>query len=181
MCCVIFFKKWNKIKLDGASLSMKNLLQYKIIIIFLLVIIVSGCVAVTDSRLSGKWRSNLELTTKYNEEHAILTQKQKKVFSQLFGHMEITYSSPNKCGVFMPKLKIGSESKAFELDEIKETGEYKILYKDEKVIVILDNGHISGESKTQTLHFVDETTYWVYVADSKFIDLHIREYFTKVE
>ncbi len=59
---------------------MKNLIQFKIAIIFLMVIINSGC-AITDSRLSGTWRSDLELTRKFNEEHVILTDKQKKNFT----------------------------------------------------------------------------------------------------
>ncbi len=158
---------------------MKNLIQFKIAIIFLMVIIDSGC-AITDSRLSGTWRSDLELTRKFNEEHVILTDKQKKFFSQLFGHMEITYLSPGKCEVFMPKNKIDNGSNIFEIDGFREIGEYKIIYKNENVIVFLEEDSSSGE-QIRTLYFIDNSTYWVYIGDSQLYNAHLREYFTKVK
>ena len=141
-------------------------------------IIVSGC-SVTDSRLSGKWRSNLELTTQFNEKHVILTEKQKKFFLQIFGQMELTYLSTGKCEVFLPKGKIDTGSKIIESDEYKEITGYKIIYKNENLIVVVyDN--LFGET-VKTLNFLDDSTYWIYVGDSGFFDVHIREYFTKVK
>ena len=161
------------------SLNMKNRLHYKIAITLILGIISSGC-AITDSRLSGKWRSDLELTTKFNEKHAILTERQKKVFSQLFGKMELTYSRRGQCEVFLPGGKIDTGSRVIESDESKRLSEYKILYKNDNAIVVLNEEALFGES-ISTLHFVDEDTYWIYVGESEFVNLHIREYFTKVK
>jgi hypothetical protein len=158
---------------------MKHRIQYNIIIFLWVATFLSGC-AVTDTRLSGKWRSNLELTTQYNEKHAILTEKQKKVFSQLFGQMELTYISSGKCEVFLPGGKIDTGSKVIDSEDFKYISEYKIIYKNEKAIVVLSEDSVSGES-IRTLNFVDDNTYWVYIGDSGMFDIHIREYFTKVK
>lgn len=107
---------------------MINLPRYKILIFVVIGIFLSAC-TLTDSRLSGKWRSNLELTTDFNEKHAILTERQKKLFSQLFGQMQLTYLSTDKCEVFFPKHKINNGRKIIESDESKEIVEYKILFK----------------------------------------------------
>lgn len=139
--------------------------------------IISGC-GVTDYRLSGKWRSNLGLTTEYNEKHAKLTEKQKSVFSQIFGSMELTYLSPGKCEVFRPSNTIITGSKEIETNDSKKIIDYKIIFNNKDVVVISYYDPIFGET-VRTLNFVDEDTYWLYGGDSGFFDFNIREYFTR--
>jgi hypothetical protein len=149
------------------------------LIALLNLIIISGC-ALKDDRLSGKWRSDLELTTNFNENHAILTERQKKLFSQLFGQMEVTYLRPGQCEVFMPKNKTDTGNKAIESDESKVVSEFKIIYKNENQIVILYNDCLLGK-KVSILNFDNDNTYWIYIGESGLFDTHIREYFKKIE
>lgn len=142
-------------------------------------IAIAGC-AVTDARLSGKWRSNLELTTHFNENNAVLTERQKKLFSQLLGRMEISYLSPGKCEIFLPRRKIDTGKKIIEFDESKEIVEYKVVYRNENTIVIAYVDSLFGKT-VRTLNYIGDMTYWIYVGDFGFFDIHVREYFTKVE
>jgi len=165
------FKLYNNMK--------KMLFLCRTAIILLIASAVSGC-GVTDARLSGKWKSNLELTTEFNEKHAKLTEKQKNLFSQIVGRMELTYASPGKCEIFLPRDKIEMDSRIIETNEYKMVMDYKIIYSNEDISVILYEDFLLGE-RLQTIHFVSENIYWVYVGDSLLSDIHIREYFTKEE
>jgi hypothetical protein len=156
---------------------MKRLFYFRITILLLVGVIISGC-GVTDYRLSGKWRSNLGLTTEYNEKHAQLTEKQKSVFSQIFGRTELTYLSPGKFEVFRPGNTIITGGKEIETIDSKKVMGYKVIFSNKDVVVISYDDPIFGET-VRTLNFVDEDTYWIYGGDKGFFDLHIREYFTR--
>jgi hypothetical protein len=145
----------------------------------LVIALISACTT-TDSRLTGKWRSNLELTTEYNEKHAKLSEGQRKVFSQMFGKMEVDYSTPGKCEVFLPRNRIHTDEKDIETDEFKEICEYKIIYRNQRSIVIVYNDPLQGEM-VRTINFVHEDTYWIYLGGNGFLDLNMREYFTRIK
>jgi hypothetical protein len=160
----------------------KDIMKIKIISsIFILVVVAIGLgCEKSDPRLSGKWRSNLELTREYYEKHAILTEKQKNVFSQLFGKMEVDYFTPGKCKIFLPEDTIDTGGKKIESDDYTEILEYKIIYQNKISVVMVYDDQLEGE-KARTLYFIDEKTYWIYVGDSNLTDINIREYFTKIE
>lgn len=138
-----------------------------------------GCTH-SDPRLSGTWKSNLELTTQYNKEHANLSKNQEMILSQLFGIMEITFQPNNTCELYFPKHNIQTEKKRYEHDESRSFGTYKLLFKDDKLAVVVFEDDKSDKS-VSVLTFVDDKTYWVYVGYSDRFDLHLREYFTKQE
>jgi hypothetical protein len=157
--------------------NMKRLFYFRITILLLVGATISGC-GVTDYRLSGKWRSNLGLTTEYNEKHAQLTEKQKSVFSQIFGRTELTYLSPGKFEVFRPSSTIITGGKEIESNDSKKVMGYRVIFSNKDVVVISYDDPLFGET-VRTLNFVDEDTYWIYGGDMGFFDLHIREYFTR--
>jgi hypothetical protein len=147
------------------------------IIIFAVINISLGCEK-RDPILSGKWRSNLELTREYYEKHTKLTEKQKKLFSQLFGKMEVDYSSPGKCKIYLPED--ATDGKKKESEDYTETLDYKIIYRNKNSVVMVYDDPLEGE-KARTFYFINDKTYWVYVGDSTLTDINIREYFTKIE
>ena len=157
---------------------MINNLPVKYIVLVIL-IIASGC-SLTDPRLMGTWKSDLELTTQYNKEHAKLSNKQVKVFSQLFGIMEITYRPNNTCEFYFPKHTIQTEKKRYEHDSSQGLGTYKVLFKNDKITVVQFEDD-NSKGSVSVITFVDENTYWVYVGDSDKFDLHLREYFIRKE
>ncbi len=148
-------------------------------IILAAVFIISGC-SKSDSRLKGKWRSNLKLTTEYNEKKARLTDRQKKAFAKMFGKLEINYFTPGKCEIFTPKEITNFETDNTEQEDTRGVLEYKIIYQNDKLAVLVYKDPLKRET-VQTYHFVNDNTYWIYLGGSGLADLNMREYFTKIE
>jgi hypothetical protein len=151
----------------------------KYLVLLVAILLASGC-SLSDPRLIGTWKSDLDLTKRYNKEHAKLSKKQEKAVSQLFGIMEVTYKPNKTCVLSFPKHTIQTENDIYECDSSKGVGTYKILFKDGNIVVVQfeeDN----SEKSASVITFVDENTYWIYVGGLNQFDLHLREYFKKMK
>jgi hypothetical protein len=130
--------------------------------------------------LTGTWRSNLELTQNYNNKYAKLTERQQNALSQMFGKMEVNYFEPGRCKIYLPKNTVHTEKKDYEFDGSEEVFEYEIIYRDDKVVVIVFDDPEAGKT-VRTINFTSCNTYWLYLGGGSIIDLNMREYFTKIE
>jgi hypothetical protein len=158
-------------------LKMKYRMLTKYLVLVVAILLASGC-SLSDPRLMGTWKSDLDLTKQYNKKHAKLSKKQEKAISQLFGIMEVTYNSNRTCVFYFQKHTIQAENDVYECDSSKSVGTYKILFKDDNIVVVQfeeDN----SEKSVSVITFVDENTYWIYVGGFYQFDLHLREYFKK--
>lgn len=159
--------------------TMRETATITISIVIIFLVFLSGC-KTTDPRLAGKWRSNLELTTQYNNKNANLSDRQKEALYQLFGKMEISYFANGSFEVYLPRNVVITGERTKTFDESREISKYKVLYANDKAVVTVGEDS-SGVEKVHVLHFTNDNTYWVYLGGGDLVDLNIREYFTKIE
>lgn len=151
--------------------------MYKTILLLLFVFGVPPATA--GDRLSGKWRSSLDLSRNFYEQHAILKPAQREFIEQLFGDLEVEYEA-GKVVTRSTSKKITIDGKEFDFHGATDESPYEVIFESGKKIVIktLENGHWVAS----TLVFVSNNVYWVYVGEGDYgSDLNIREYFVRVE
>ena len=89
------------------------------------------------------------------------------------------FETRSKCKFKLPEDTITDSNKEIKSDSFEEVCEYKILYKNNNIVVLKEDTPLMGETLT-LLHFVNDETYWVYLGDDEMSDIHIREYFKRV-
>src|SRR6056297_146727 len=153
-----------------------------------------------DPRLYGKWKSDLKKTMDFNSKYAGLTEGQIKNFKKIFGKLKVEYFENGTIKSFFPEYGNPDE---LTVDECQ----YTVIAKDSECVVIVDNSHLQEdaifkEELLKVIHFTDCAceddgkrhkgtnpcdcckTYWIYIDKHPIFrseNLHIREYFTKIE
>ena len=137
---------------------------------------IEGC------ELEGTWRSDRELTLDFIEEHVRLEDRKTKFLAQLFGRLEITFESGNYTEI-MPAFRLESKGEWSEIERTEERSSYKLLYCTEQIAVVQSVEMVTGNPLVLTYNFSDSGVMWVYLGniDTAFPDLHIREYFRRVD
>lgn len=146
------------------------------IIIFLLMATISH--AAPD--IEGKWKSDKAASMQFNQQYAILSANQKDFISQMLGNMIVAFDD-GTATLTMPALRIEKNGEETEYERFEKKGRYIIIGEDEDSIVLKLHGS-DGAATLMVYHFVSEDQIWIYVPSaSESIDLHIREYFSRMK
>ncbi len=161
-------------------------MRFTLVFIFLILFIISfsGCAHVTNSRpsnttdlrLYGKWKSDLKKTMEFNSKYAKLNDKQTDFFNKIFGQMIIEYREDGTVISYFPEIH---DTSKFSVEEYN----FSVVAKGAECVVITDPLYCE---LLQTIYFdlSDNETYWIYVNKHPIFradNMHIREYFTKIE
>lgn len=143
--------------------------------------------------LNGKWKSDIEKTIEFAKEHQEWSPQKEHAFRQLFGHMIIEYRN-NKATLTLLSHQVGEGETTVNTEEQILHSNFEVLYQGESSVTLLmhsdrflaENETLKSvgyeKSSTTKLHFnKDKNQYWVYLGDSGFLDLHGREYFSRIE
>lgn len=146
------------------------------IIVFLLLATISH--AAPD--IEGKWKSDKAASMQFNQQYAILSASQEDFISQMLGNMIVEFDD-GTARLTMPALQIKKDGRVSEYEGFEKKGRYIMVGEDEDSIVLKLHGS-DGAATLMVYHFVSEDLIWVYVPSaSESIDLHIREYFTRMK
>lgn len=130
-------------------------------------------------KLAGAWKSNWDLTRKHIIENAKITDDQMKIFAQLFGRLTVTHTDKEFI-MSAPKYTMKlSDGETTEVEAIHIASPMRIIGQTDSQVAVFATTEMEGEVIV-LFQFVDEDTYWIYVAHSNIVDLHLREYFTRV-
>jgi hypothetical protein len=130
--------------------------------------------------IEGTWKSDKAASMQFNQQHAILSPNQENFISQMLGHMIVEFKD-GVAKLTMPDINIQKDGRVTEYGGFEKKGRYVIMGKDEDSVVLKLHA-AEGTATLIVYHFVSEDQIWVYVPSaSDAIDLHIREYFTRVK
>jgi hypothetical protein len=151
--------------------------MYKTILLIIFVFAASPVAA--KDRLSGKWRSSLELSRNFYQQHAILKPAQREFIEQVFGELEVEYKG-GKVVTRSQSKKIAINGKQFYFHGTNDESSYRVIFESDNKVVI--KTHENGHWVASTLVFVSNDVYWEYVGEGEYgSDLNIREYFVRVK
>lgn len=128
-------------------------------LLVLTIALATGCSGARDTRLDGTWVSDRVTTVEYNR--GISPKMDWEKYSQLFGHLAMTYDATTATSEFQGKI----ERRPLHL--VRKNGDSVTA----KVWDDLDKKH-----RLVTMHFVGADTYWINVRDTDH-----REYFRRVK
>ena len=130
--------------------------------------------------LHGKWKSSLVLSNEFNYANTKLDKNQKDFINQIFGKLIIIYKENTFKVIDKDKtIIVNGEKRNWEGNN--KDYEYKIIASDNNKIIIKEKKN-DNTSKLETLHFIGDDTYWIYLGSTKmFENLNIREYFVRVK
>jgi len=152
----------------------------KSITVFLL-FVVSAPFANADPVLIGKWKSDAELSMKFNRERAVMEEKTGHFLDQLLGHLTITFAS-NNATYDMPDLEVTSSAgKTSHMTGFQEKDPYEFLASTASQIAIRTVEPVTGSPQIVVYNFEDANTMWIYMGGGHFPAMNMREYFVRVK
>ncbi len=144
-----------------------------------LLLFVSG-LAHAAPDIEGRWQSDKAASMAFNRQHAVLAPGQLDYISQMLGNMIVEFED-GVAKLTMPAISILKDGKSTEYAGFEEKGRYIIVGEDEDTIVVKLQSS-DGTATLMVYHFVSADQMWVYVPSaSEAVDLHIREYFTRMK
>jgi len=148
----------------------------------ILVISISSCSSPERTKLLGTWTSDKERTMSFIQDHVKIPEKTERFFGELMGNLSVTFAE-SRVSYLMPDVYVTLENEKKLMVGFEETSSYAVLYEDEKTVVISGTAPVSGTEETTTYYFEGSNSMWVYIGtvDPFFPDLHIREYFKRVD
>jgi hypothetical protein len=132
--------------------------------------------------LIGVWKSDAELTMRFNSERAQLDEKKRRFLSQLMGRLTITFTAKS-VALEMPDWEVeANDGKKSPFTGFKEVHPYKMLGHTNASIAVLSREPVSGVESITVYNFDDENTMWVDTggAGKAFPSEHLREYFVRI-
>ena len=134
-----------------------------------------------DLSLVGTWQSDATATMSFNRANARLEERQERFLASLMGKMTLEFTD-KQLHLRMPDTQVTVKGELRPFAGFEERNLYKILFCNERMVVIETPEAVTGESSVTTYFFVNSDSMWAYVGSNspKMPDLHIREYFTRV-
>jgi hypothetical protein len=139
-------------------------------------ILIAGC-AHDPSRLHGAWRSDAERSMQWNRANAELTEKQDTAFSQIFGHMTVTYGPHGKGLIEMEPYTLFMGTNTHAMPGFTNTAQYKVVGQTESSLVVEMESDFMPDDRS-TIHFDGPDVYWLHLNEEK-PDTSAREYFRR--
>lgn len=134
-----------------------------------------------DTSLAGTWQSDAAATMSFNRANAKLEERQERFLASLMGKMTLEFTD-KQLHLHMPDTQVTVKGEPTPFAGFEEQNPYKVLFCNERMVVIETPETVTGERSVTTYFFVNSDSMWAYVGSNnpKMPDLHIREYFTRV-
>ena len=135
-----------------------------------------------DPDLVGQWKSDSELSMRFNNERAKLDSKTALFLSQLMGHLTLTFTADAMTSE-LPDLETKTqEGRKRPLTGFRETHPYRVLGVASDSVAIKTAALVTGKDTIVVYNFIGPDMLWVYAGgEDNSQSLHLREYFVRVK
>jgi hypothetical protein len=116
--------------------------------------------AVACPNILGTWQSSKELSEKYNQKNAQLSQAMTELLKQILGILKLTYteSAVHEHGAPTIKVTIKGKQSDFYFEDLNY--KYEVLSCTNDSITLKSYYPYIGEPLVTTINFVNENLYW---------------------
>ncbi|MBA4146920.1 MAG: hypothetical protein H0X66_02310 [Verrucomicrobia bacterium] len=125
----------------------------------ILMLFLTACSDVGDTRLDGTWASDREATVAYGR--SLSPDMDWGKYSQIFGHLRVTYDANTMTTDFQGHV---------------ERRPLRLVRRDKDSVTAKVWDDLDEKERLVTIHFVDADTYWIYIRDTDH-----REYFKRLK
>jgi len=146
-----------------------------------LAIVAPGTSIACQLELDGRWRSDHDMTMRFNREHVRLEPKTDAFLDALFGNMTLEFKA-GELHLRMPDLEVPSNGAIVNFAGFEERKPYETLLCNDIEVVTRSPPQRADRVVATTYYFVAPDVFWVYAGstDPMLPDLHIREYFRRI-
>jgi hypothetical protein len=155
-------------------------LMKRIALAVALVSFASGVIA--EPNLIGQWKSDADLTMRFNSSRSALEPNTELFLSQIMGHLTLTITA-DSIAFDMPDVETKTaEGKKSQLVGFRETHPYRVLVATSDSIAIKSVEPVTDKDTITVYNFVGPDTMWVYSggADNA-SSSHLREFFVRIK
>lgn len=137
--------------------------------------------AYADPNLVGQWKSDSEISMRFNNERAKLDSKTALFLSQLMGHMTLTFTAEAMTSE-LPDLETKTqEGRKRPLTGFRETHPYRVLAVASDSVAIKTVAVVTGRDTIIVYNFISPDMLWIYAGgEDNSQSLHLREYYVRV-
>lgn len=114
----------------------------------------------------------------WNRANAELTAKQDTAFSQMFGHMTVTYLPHGKGLIEMEAYTLVMGTNTHAMSAFTNTAQYKVVEATDTSLVVEITSDFMPDHRS-TIHFDAQDVYWLQLNEEK-PDTSAREYFRRI-
>lgn len=139
-------------------------------------------VSIAEPNLVGQWKSDADLTMRFNSSRSKLEPKTELFLSQIMGHLTLTFTE-DTIAFDMPNVDTQTaEGKKSQLVGFRETHPYRVLGATADSIAVQSVEPVTGKDTITVYNFVGPDTMWVYSGGTENVpSSHLREYFVRIE
>lgn len=151
-------------------------------LVALLLMAVFATSANADPNLVGQWKSDSDISMRFNNERAKLDSKTALFLSQLMGHMTLTFTAEAMTSE-LPNLETKTqEGRKRPLTGFRETHPYRVLAVASDSVAIKTVAVVTGRDTIIVYNFIGPDMLWVYAGgEDNSESLHLREYYVRVK
>lgn len=148
------------------------------------ILLMAACAASAnaDPNLVGQWKSDSDISMRFNNERAKLDSKTALFLSQLMGHMTLTFTAEAMTSE-LPDLETKTqEGRKRPLTGFRETHPYRVLGAASDSVAIKTVAVVTGRDTIIVYNFIGPDLLWVYAGgEDNSQSLHLREYYVRVK
>jgi hypothetical protein len=135
-----------------------------------------------DPNLVGQWKSDSDISMRFNTERAKLDSKTALFLSQVMGHMTLTFTADAMTSE-LPNLETKTqEGRKRPLTGFRETHSYRVLGVASDSIAVKTVAPVTGRDTIIVYNFISPDMLWVYAGgEDNSQSLHLREYYVRVK
>lgn len=132
------------------------------------------------AKLDGIWKSDWELTKQHIDTECKLTAKAISGLELLMGKMTVHYTG-TQSELTMPEVRYTKAGKEHVIDGWTSRMALNVLGRSNSQIALRMQAIAPplDQDTIQLITFENADTYWVYLGNLSFSDLHVREYFRR--
>ena len=148
----------------------------------LLLMMAFATAANADPNLVGQWKSDTDISMRFNTERAKLDSKTALFLSQLMGHMTLTFTADAMTSE-LPDLETRTqEGRKRPLTGFRETHPYRVLGVASDSVAVKTVAPVTGRDAIVVYNFISPDMMWVYAGgEDNSQSLHLREYYVRVK
>lgn len=131
--------------------------------------------------LVGQWKSDADLSMRFNTERAKLESKAALLLSQVMGHLTLTFATEAVTSE-LPAIETRTpEGQKNQWPGFREAHPYRVLGSTSDSVAVKTVAPVTGRDTLTVYHFVGPDTMWVYAGgEDNTQSLHLREYYVRV-
>lgn len=132
--------------------------------------------------LAGQWKSDADISMRFNTERAKLDSKTALFLSQLMGHMTLTFTADAVTSELPDFETRTQEGRKRPLTGFREAHPYHILGVASDSVAIKTIAPVTGRDTIIVYNFIGPDMLWVYAGgEDNTQSLHLREYYVRVK